>query len=679
MKSPVPTNNQYGHADTHFLGILGMLLPFLWIFFGPHIISMSSERITNSSAAQAIIESKCFDNLIMMTYSNTDRVCPVTKNPYQVVELNGQQRIACPNPDKHITFLPELIHDGNKWIFKFNPEKYSDKILDGTNLEYLSSEEKRLKLLPSGFWYYFLATTFLLSILLSGFIVEAIVKDINKRKTQRVIAFITTVLCLAAFLVFCTSFTDKRYLVINSNGASLEMRKSLFGFSFGNKKEHTVKTILPFVNRGKTGIILVTTNNIDSGNAPRTEKKALLLPGKDVFALAEEIDPVVSLQPVDPLSESPFYWSSIDSEIKVLLNGDFQVTEKQSYVFNTDYSNSRFRWLPLDMAEVIIVEGITSNGVPLDYQTASKGNQLWVTWQHELNAPETHTFELSYTVKGAMRSQGDKQMLHWNIVFPDRQAIVKRASAKVIIPENTKGKKTLYYNFGEEAIKEQIDDRTMMFSINSPLLPGEEMGVDVRIPADVFTAPNTNQSLDGQLISNKREVTSDQQQKADQSGNKLLNRLGLFFVFSMIIALYIMYERGFGDNKKGSFSLQFDFAKAIREIKKEIKKITGIGQVRVLPKEKIISQKSQNFITAGELFSAARKAEDENDITEAEKLYQEIVTKFSDTDEAKYAKLSLEKRISKWQPEDEHTSILDFFDGYGGGGDGGGGGGGGGG
>ncbi len=45
--------------------------------------------------------------------------------------------------------------------------------------------------------------------------------------------------------------------------------------------------------------------------------------------------------------ELPFYWESINVDIEVQTTGDMLVTETQKYVFNSDYSNQRYRYIPL--------------------------------------------------------------------------------------------------------------------------------------------------------------------------------------------------------------------------------------------------------------------------------------------------------------------------------------------
>ncbi len=44
-------------------------------------------------------------------------------------------------------------------------------------------------------------------------------------------------------------------------------------------------------------------------------------------------------------STIPFYWEFMNVDLDVQTNGDMWVTETQKYVFESDYSNQRYRYI----------------------------------------------------------------------------------------------------------------------------------------------------------------------------------------------------------------------------------------------------------------------------------------------------------------------------------------------
>lgn len=116
---------------------------------------------------------------------------------------------------------------------------------------------------------------------------------------------------------------------------------------------------------------------------------------------------VVILVPIthSRASEVPFFWNSIQVEMDVQPNGDMWVTETQHYIFTADYTNERYRYIPLNKVDEITNVTVTENGQRLAATTQIQNNQLWIRWQHPLNPPESHVFGLKYRVIEGMGEQ----------------------------------------------------------------------------------------------------------------------------------------------------------------------------------------------------------------------------------------------------------------------------------
>ena len=94
----------------------------------------------------------------------------------------------------------------------------------------------------------------------------------------------------------------------------------------------------------------------------------------------------------------PFYWDNINVAIDVQTNGDMLVTETQKYVFTADYTNERYRYIPLDKVDEIKDVTVAENNQIIPSSTGTENNQLWIRCQHELKPPDTHTFVIKYRV-----------------------------------------------------------------------------------------------------------------------------------------------------------------------------------------------------------------------------------------------------------------------------------------
>ncbi len=57
----------------------------------------------------------------------------------------------------------------------------------------------------------------------------------------------------------------------------------------------------------------------------------------------------------------PYYWDNINVIIDVQTNGDMLVTETQKYVFTAEYTNERYRYIPLDKVDEIKDVTVTEN------------------------------------------------------------------------------------------------------------------------------------------------------------------------------------------------------------------------------------------------------------------------------------------------------------------------------
>ncbi len=185
----------------------------------------------------------------------------------------------------------------------------------------------------------------------------------------------------------------------------------------------------------------------------------------------------------------PFYWESINVDLDVQTNGDMLVTETQKYVFESDYSNQRYRYIRLDKVDGIQDVSVQENNQVLESTVTTEDNQLKIQWSHPLKAPEAHTFVLKYRVIGGLQLYGTETQVFWRAVFVDRSAPVKTAKVTVHLPEALAGSVTSFQSFDAPATASQVDPRTFEFTAQQELPPQQTLEVQVSFPSSILNLP----------------------------------------------------------------------------------------------------------------------------------------------------------------------------------------------
>lgn len=189
----------------------------------------------------------------------------------------------------------------------------------------------------------------------------------------------------------------------------------------------------------------------------------------------------------------PFYWDFINVDIALESNGDMVVTETQQYTFTADHTTQRYRYIPLDrvdrIADVTVYEGET----PIPAETGVENDQYWIRWQHDLAAPESHTFKVQYRVVGGIQLFGSNSRLHWRAIFPERDTDIEQAQVTVHVPTALAGNVKHFRSRGVEATERQVDPTTFELTADAPLAPGEYLDVQMSFPTGILTLENAQE------------------------------------------------------------------------------------------------------------------------------------------------------------------------------------------
>ena len=185
----------------------------------------------------------------------------------------------------------------------------------------------------------------------------------------------------------------------------------------------------------------------------------------------------------------PFYWDNINVIIDVQTNGDMLVTETQKYVFTADYTNERYRYIPLDKVDEIKDVTVTEKNQIIPSSTGTENNQLWIRWQHELKPPDSHTFVIKYRVVGGLQLDGENTLVYWKAIAAGRKAAINSGKVTVKLPEALSGKVLSFTNFGAAAVPRQVEPKTFEFVASQPIPPEQELEVQIAFPQQILNIP----------------------------------------------------------------------------------------------------------------------------------------------------------------------------------------------
>lgn len=178
---------------------------------------------------------------------------------------------------------------------------------------------------------------------------------------------------------------------------------------------------------------------------------------------------------------APFYWEFINVDIAVQPNGDMLVTETQKYNFIRDYNHLRSRYIPLDNVDRITEVSVSENGqlLPSITSTSTGNHQLLISWEHQLQSPESHTFVLKYRVIGGLLVNHNYAQVYWEAIFSDRKAPIKQAQVRVEFPEELTNKIKIFQSFGVVADIRRVDTKTIEAVTKQFIEPGTGLKIQV--------------------------------------------------------------------------------------------------------------------------------------------------------------------------------------------------------
>ena len=237
---------------------------------------------------------------------------------------------------------------------------------------------------------------------------------------------------------------------------------------------------------------------------------------------------------------SPFYWDFINVEIDVQKNGDMLVSETHKYVFTQPHTNQRYRYIPLDKVDKITDVTVWENQEQIPSQTGIQNNQIWIKWQHQLNAPEAHTFVLKYRVIGGLHINDSGDKVYWKAIFANRSAVIKNAKIIVRLPDVLSEKIQNYKSFGVPTNTRKINSTTVEFVSQKPIPPQQEIEVLVLFPHNILDVAKPNWQTPKVVSSPSLSPKPVSSPSSGSAEDLVLLRVFPIIVLLWIVLLFIM-------------------------------------------------------------------------------------------------------------------------------------------
>ncbi len=185
-----------------------------------------------------------------------------------------------------------------------------------------------------------------------------------------------------------------------------------------------------------------------------------------------------------------------DVDITILKNGDVQVNETWRTQFIGGPFTFAFRGVALDKVVSVgnfkVSEGRlayqqNSSGAANTYQVYQDSGQQFVKWFFPPTTNETRTFNIQYTLVGALRIYTGGDQFWWKIIEADRSYTIENSTITVHLPASfptDQIKAAVTTGTGTATVR---DGQTVQFTASN-LGNGDELEIRVQFPHGVVTA-----------------------------------------------------------------------------------------------------------------------------------------------------------------------------------------------
>lgn len=238
--------------------------------------------------------------------------------------------------------------------------------------------------------------------------------------------------------------------------------------------------------------------------------------------------------------QTTYHWETFDVDLTIGPDGVLGVAEEQTLYVDEGHLYHGYRTIPWLYLDSITDIEVQADGRPFEFSATpceycyvveeKPGRGDWVSfdgrrvvvnedrvgstlieWAFPARGPgDRATFEIRYTVLGAVRVLSETQEINWNAVFADRDAPVQSASVNLHLAPGLKPN-DVTVSGGATAVH---PDGTLRVIHEGPVPPGQPWAVSIHMPADATAAekPVWQGELEAQVERQQARIEAEQQE-----------------------------------------------------------------------------------------------------------------------------------------------------------------------
>lgn len=141
-----------------------------------------------------------------------------------------------------------------------------------------------------------------------------------------------------------------------------------------------------------------------------------------------------------PAAANEYRAERFDSRIEVLEGGDLRITETIVFRFEEGTFKTAFRLIPTRRTDGVEFVSAAMDGTEFPpgkgpgHVTVKRKDGLRIDWFFAPVQPSTHTFELTYIVRGAVRVEGNSDVVTALALPKEHKYVIDRSAIEVILP-----------------------------------------------------------------------------------------------------------------------------------------------------------------------------------------------------------------------------------------------------
>lgn len=260
--------------------------------------------------------------------------------------------------------------------------------------------------------------------------------------------------------------------------------------------------------------------------------------------LAAIVIAVLAVLPATAQSQF-LYWERYDVDLSVQESGDLRVVETQVIQFVTGSFTQGYAVIPTTHTEGIGSVSVAGDGrdfsrstseTPYTFYTTTEDNgDLGVYWFFPPTGPGTHTYELAYTARGALRIAEDGDKLQWKAIPSDHFFSIAAATVTVHLPPGAKATEAAVTNsYVPVDYSTSPDGSTVTFTAAETIPAQQELEIGV-----VFTHGAVSASPPSWQAAEDRRVEWETRYKPLL--NTLLGALGAMLLLAAPVGVLLLW------------------------------------------------------------------------------------------------------------------------------------------